>query len=375
MPTTHTRHAETTVPPPLPVPADPFDVVKAARAVVGGIERGEASAQTVAGYKVLARKLLDAPDPVAAAADTSSSGTWCRRRSALRYVARDALQALLAQQDQLQRGLRGVPGDDPRWRPWYEQVHRLHHWTALVDRLAEVQIATKPRQTKRAGLGGLPETWREDLVARMPLWRREVLTLAATGCRPAELAAGVVFRIEGEHLLASVKGVKVKQHAGQPERVLLWKLPVQAPVLQQLADEVRQAGGSLRVSYDGRQNTKPARALSDAIESAAKRAFGPRKHSITAYTLRHAAASDLKAAGLPEEQVSAALGHAVTETAAQYGGRPMGRKGSGSVAPAAAKGARQVKVSKPSPTAWNGPGLKAKAASGVAKPPARPRPR
>lgn len=367
---THERHAETVMAPRIPQPADPYEVIRKARAVLLTLPETTASPESLATYEMLVKRLVKKGDPLKAALETASPGTWCTRRAAMKTIARQEIASFLRAQDKLQRQLGSAAKENSQWQ---EMISALHAWSSLVSRIESSHIASKPRQTKRRGLVTLPADWREQLVERCPTWRREILVLAATGCRPAEIGHGVQLQVEGGELVATIQGAKVREGHGQPERVLRWRLDGAAPIVAMLASEV-PSEGRLVVSFEGRSNTVPERALSDAIDAAAARAFKDHPHTVTAYSLRHAAASDLKASGLSPAEVSAALGHAVEHTASQYGGKPLSKSRAGSVAPSSVQGARQVRQSKPQ-TPWEGPGARVSPAAGGAVRPRGPRPR
>jgi integrase len=277
-----------------------------------------------------------------AAAQTTSQRTWYLRRAAILFHAWQALARQLAVQEQVQSSLSDVPSQDARWDQWRTEVEKVGRLIELIKSAPSGSplVDPKPRRTKRKTGPGLPDDWREQLAARLPNWRQAYLVAAVTGCRPAELAKGVELIIREGQLLASIIGAKVGEHAGQPLRSMRWTLPNASPLVEQLAEAVLANAGALTVSL-GNRNTNPARAFSDAIREAAKRAWPGRKLSITAYSLRHAAASDLKSSGLGETAVSQALGHASLSTKSTYG-RARTQRGV-SVAPGQVEGSRPVR--------------------------------
>ncbi len=281
-----------------------------------------------------------------AAAQTASQRTWYLRRAAILFHAWQALARQLVVQEQLQTALRDEPPQDAvdaRWDQWRAEIQKVGRLIELIKSAPSGSplAAPKPRRSKRKTGPGLPDDWREQLAARLPNWRQAYLVAAVTGCRPAELAKGVELLVREGQLLASIIGAKVGEHAGQPLRSMRWTLPNASPLVEQLAEAVLANAGALTVSL-GNRNTNPARAFSDAIREAAKRAWPGRKLSITAYSLRHAAASDLKSSGLGGTAVSQALGHASLSTKSTYGRAPRTQKGV-SVAPGQVEGSRPVR--------------------------------
>jgi len=171
------------------------------------------------------------------------------------------------------------------------------------------------RHTKRRSLRGLPSDWREQLVhaSARSKYALQIQVMALCGCRPEELAKGVLIRREGDELVIGIEGAKVSKRTsgGQPWREL-----------RIAADHPLVAG-----MEDGRYSVPNAKAIENAIEHFATKLWPRRTEKISAYSLRHAAASDYKAAGLDQPTVAAALGHASTATMDRYGSASAGGKG------------------------------------------------
>lgn len=334
--------------PPTPRPADHFGIIKAARAMMGARPASSASEASRAKYQAEALRLFDRRnehdgDIWKAAANTTSVATWFKRRASIQSLAWAQIEEILKRQDQIQRSLRGVPESDPRWKEWRTMVSGLHFWTDTLQRMPTgAPLNERKRRTSKRRLGAVPADWREQLAQRLPRWHLPFLVAAVSGCRPAELAVGVDVAVAGGELKVRIKGVKVRPGAGQPWRELFWPLDGDgaSPLVRRLADHAAASGGAMVVDL-GQDNSSPARAFSDAIRAAAARAWPTLRTSITAYSLRHAAASDAKASGLSPEDISAALGHAVEHTQGTYGHGSQSR--GGSVAPAKVVAARAVK--------------------------------
>lgn len=236
-------------------------------------------------------------------------------------------------------------------------IARLEHFQNQIKVLEKtyneapdhLPLATKkPRQSKRRMGNSLPNDWRDQLADRLPNWRMQYFFAMSTGCRPSELLKGVTLTIQAGSLVAHIKGAKIGPTSGQPERTLQWSVKNLPEGTRYLAQEVARAGGQLVVDLTtGSCNNNPKQAFSDAIKAAAKRIWPNRKLSITAYSLRHAAASDLKATDFSPAEISAALGHAAIATKSTYG-RASGARGN-SVAP------EKVQATKPvrgQPSRW-----------------------
>ncbi len=171
------------------------------------------------------------------------------------------------------------------------------------------------RSSKRASLRNLPRDWREQLVAAASgsALRRAILLMAATGVRPSEVEQGVTVQPVDHGVLVTVKGTKTDRQHGQPMRVF----EVHSDLARALAEALE---GAITIKVE------KANQLSVQVGRLGRRLFGERsRETVSAYSLRHAFASDLKAAGLPGNEISALLGHSVADTKKHYGSSSQGR--------------------------------------------------
>lgn len=328
-----------------------YDIIKRARAALAD-QPASPSERTVAGYVARARRIMEQAgkgaeiaDLIAEAKRTRSASTWFTRRAALAFMFRRGIEGLLTEQDRAQRALKagGTSVDSPAWDSWRTmigQLRKLVDWHETLQREpGPPHDARRPRHSKRKDLRGLPDDWREKLVARMPAYRLAVLTEAVTGCRPAELVNGVQLEIQGEHLVATIQGVKVTALSGQPWRRLAWPVNSPSPLVQQLVEEVR-AGAVLAKIED-------AKRYSSAVRAAGGREWPRRRASMSPYCFRHAFASDMKASGMDDATISQALGHCADVARRYYGTWQQGSAGGG-VAPKSVAAARAVKIAQES---------------------------
>ncbi|MBK4739201.1 site-specific integrase [Noviherbaspirillum pedocola] len=324
-----------------------YETIKRARAMLQA-SRTEPAERTVATYKRRGELLMQTPkgqhasrlDAVIAKAKRSkSASTWFGNRAALMFGIRRGIEAALSTQDKMQRELKSenVPENDIRWQEWRDIVAKVSSSMQWIERLQNEPGPPvgerKPRHSKRKDLRGLPDDWRERIVARMPKYRLAVLAQAVTGCRPEELVSGVQLEIRGGQLVATIDGVKVSEKSGQEWRRLSWPIDSASPLIRDLVREV-EAGASLAQIRD-------AKAYSGAMRAAGARAWPRRKATVTPYCLRHAAASDFKASGMDSASISEALGHSSEVTKKYYGSWHQAR--GGSVAPQSVEAARKLK--------------------------------
>lgn len=332
---------------------NPFDIVKAARALQGAPNESRTlSPATKAEYERISKRLLQGgewqiEEIIRQAADTTQAKTWFKRRAALKHSAQIAIRKLLTEQDQVQRKMHVDPGDTASRSEWVTRLKRLHWYTSLVNAIPEgcpvPEEIRRPTHSKKKDLYGLPPDWRESLLLKMGKYTMHYLVTACTGCRPSELLKGVEVRIENDNLVAIILGKKVKDATptqasqGQPWRKLRWSLPNNG-LIEILFQHVQRAGGTIVVRFDSANGPSN---FSTAMRDAGRRAWPARKKTITPVCLRHAYSADLKAAEFSRKLVAAGMGHAVDTTSQNYG--TAQQAGRSSVAPDGIEAARDVR--------------------------------
>ena len=195
------------------------------------------------------------------AAETTSVGTWTRRRAAIKHCIRELVDWTLARLEQSQRTCPDTTAD------WSRHLERLAFWlTVAHQEPTGTPFLPKKRKTKARGLTRLPINWQQILVERMPKYSEPVAITAIAGCRPAELRLGVKIEVKGNHLVLTIPGAKVTKKSGQEWRKLDWSLPSQSSLVSLLARSAEAAGGSKTVQV------RSALAFSTAIRDAGRRA-------------------------------------------------------------------------------------------------------
>jgi integrase len=165
---------------------------------------------------------------------------------------------------------------------------------------------TQERESKRKSLTGLKNDWRQKLLAAAAgsKYASQIQVMIVCGCRPAEMEKGIqVERLDGICRI-TIEGAKVSENMGSGQ---IWRtIDIQDnhPLLIGLASDKYQAS---------------ARAIENAVEHFASKLWPSRKEKVSAYTLRHAAATDFKCSGLSKVEIAAALGHQSTATMSFYG--------------------------------------------------------
>ena len=249
--------------------------------------------------------------------------TFSLFRSALKWRAAAAIQALLKSQSALQR----TAGRDFNWFRHVDELLKAMMEFSKIDALDRADclesagLKGKPARSKRINLSKLPAGWQERFLNEIeshPTYRDAGVLLRFCGMRPVELAQGVRVTATSEGIAVRIFGGKVRKTAGQP-----WRLMVLDPTMLPPAfvHRVQKAGEITVTAQEGAMRAYLAR-LTDLVFKQGK--FweeGVRKtnHVLSAYTFRHALATDLRANGWKENAIAGAIGECSAETAGLYG--------------------------------------------------------
>lgn len=173
----------------------------------------------------------------------------------------------------------------------------------------------KPRQSKRVTLPRMK--WqRIAFDAATKAQRPAVLVLWATGCRPAEIERGVTIkRTEGGGIVAEIIGAKVTEQNGQPHRRI---------TIDPSSEPGRIISMMLGQKKGAVVKRRAKRIAADFADIRARSGLP----SISAYSYRHQATSDMKARDDAPAKIAEALGHASERTQARYGSADRGHAGS-----------------------------------------------
>ena len=338
-----------------------YDIIKKARELLASIPKRELKEATKKDYVAKTKGLLSKLGTdkthmalISEALKTTKKSSWQANRAALIFVSAARLGEFLGNQDKIQRGMKAliVAGGTPDQAAWLKVVAVVKGMSTALRAILDAKLPLEGREdrhTKRQDMRGLPEDWRERIIARMPKYGDQALVTAVTGCRPAELVSGIELVIDEEtgDLVAWIKGAKATEKTGQAWRRMHWAADSQSHLVRSLIDLVSKqlAGTRVRIDVDN------AKAFSGAMRAAGKREWPRRTATVTPYCMRHQAAADMKAAGtLSGGEISAALGHVSDVTKSTYGHANMGRK-SGGVAPSEVAAARPVQTKAPSKAA------------------------
>lgn len=197
----------------------------------------------------------------------------------------------------------------------------------IVEELNEPVIYLRPvtrRSSKRDGQCTLPSDWREKLLIAMPRkYQCEFLVMAITGARPEEIRRGFsVKALEGGFLEITLEGAKCSNATGggQDWRRLIVDPRICLPKHWKVLHD--------NFSNFGRVATFPPTfglGLQKAITRVALERLGYQK--ISAYSLRHSFASDLKRSKTNGDAISLAMGHVSRRSKQRYGRGQAGKSG------------------------------------------------
>ena len=275
--------------------------------------------------------------------DTQRPSTFHKRMAAIRFclwlqyleLRNVAHEAVLPEgaTDNMAAELRGRLQQHLDWIAQYQMVRRQG-----------LPPARKKRKSKRQALRGLPPHWRESLCKRGAAgkYSAALLTAALSGCRPAELVAGVYIwrdfdeNEQEEVINIDIAGAKVKARQGQPRRIIHFPASDNHPLIEsmnQLLDQQDEPALKVQIANAG-NFTVEIRRLSKCLWPA-------HRHSITAYCLRHQWSADTKQTQ-SGDSVSRGLGHASAKTRRNYGQAQQASK-AGALRPLAVTVERSIK--------------------------------
>jgi integrase len=308
-----------------------FDIIRNARALTKDVNTS-ASERTVAQYRagfarMTARGLT--PEKIA---HTARSFYFYRAAYVQHFAAliRDELRAT----DRAQKGgdenrfaeavgrLGELTRELERYRPDPNSTHLdkgiISKWAVEVEKRAKTGLKAVSH-SKKSRLRGLPANWRELMfeASRNSKYRDALAGLGVTGARPAEFESGILVQTNDKgNLTFTIKGVKTHGGKyGQETRIL--EIEPKTFDALHLLNRVREIGEFVIQAKAG--------ALSDRVREFSKVVFPKLKNGVSCYVYRHQFSADLKASGLPDVDVSTALGHSVDETKRFYGAAQSGR--------------------------------------------------
>lgn len=294
--------------------------VSEARGHVKGWEPSKAvSANTAARYeRTTARLQAEGHGPDRAACKS----TYEFQRAALVHVTRTELKHDLRALDSAKKSgdLHQAAESYNRVRAGLDTLRKYPPSTgSRAADLARTSAYSGPAQSansngKRASLEGLPQDWRDRLQSAAPEQDKAAFAaLSCSGCRPAEVR-GIKVRQDAaaQTVTLEIKGAKVDADRGVKSRTLEF---------DKVELNQTQAGRDLQEWLGERacrtvSHSSSVEAFRERVGRAADQAG---LEHVSAYSLRHAAAADLREAGSTPAEIGDRLGHRSERSQSVYG--------------------------------------------------------
>lgn len=180
--------------------------------------------------------------------------------------------------------------------------NKVHERSVNKEKCSMRQV----RQSKRKSLVGLESDWRQKLLKAVEgsKYAKQIQLMMVCGCRPVEMAKGIQVERDNGVFRITIQGAKISDWTAGGQEIRVLDIAEDHPLLVGLESGDYQAS---------------ARGIENAVEHFALKLWPFRKEKVSAYTLRHAAATDFKSGGLSRQEVAAALGHQSIATMSHYG--------------------------------------------------------
>jgi hypothetical protein len=252
-------------------------------------------------------------------------------RAALKHRAIKHVIELLQEQDRIQR----VEKQSPSWKTCVDQLRLAVHELMQIQMQSQEQCLVLSDRTiarsrsKKSILRFLKPNWREKFLEAnesSPTYRAAGVLMRHCGFRPEELERGVLVEFQGEQMLISINGAKVRDTAGQPWR----KFSLQTKLLPPwFVEEVALEGAKTYQADKDNMRTHLTR-LSAFLYPRQK---NKEPIILSAYVFRHALVTDMRSWGWDTADIAAAIGESCSATTRHYGDRwPTGSGQLGSIA-------------------------------------------
>jgi len=173
------------------------------------------------------------------------------------------------------------------------------------------------KNSKRKGLRGLPDDWRDQLIEQAcPEDQIPLMVMALSGCRPAELKKRILVMSDWPYLAFIINGAKVKEYAGYEQRSVVIDPQTLLCRNDELIQSLFASKQSVAIAND--------QSFQKRIKRLAQR-LGFK--NVSCYSLRHQLAADAKATGTGKTDLAKVLGHQAERTQRYYGNHQQGNKG------------------------------------------------
>jgi len=296
------------------------------------------SAATVADYEKVANCRIDLE--ISTCGDLMSGvsrQSWDHRRAALLFMSARLYEEHFSK-------FQTAAADDDFGRA---RIHAVRASRAVKVFHDVISIKKPPERSKKKASKRrtLPKSdlWQHDVWNAATPVMRPAVAVCAVGARPAEVETGIeIKRVvrDGEPVICvTITGAKVRENedheVGQPWRKLYIAIDSCEGAMLDAAipadhDHVVVQRSAKRISKDWDDRIRPMI-----------------RGKVSAYSLRHQFASNLKAAGLDRITIAKAMGHISTKSQSRYGSGKQGQGGKACLV--ATDAAKDVRCHTPSP--------------------------
>lgn len=276
------------------------------------------SAATVADYEKVAKARIDLKISTCGELMSGvSRQSWDHRRAALLFMSARLYEKHLSE---FQKA--AADGDFDR-----AEIHAVKAWRALkvfrdVTSMKKPPARSKKKASKRRTLPK-SEAWQQDAWNAATPVMRPAVAVCAVGARPAEVETGIeIKRVvrDGEPVICvTITGAKVRENedheVGQPWRKLYIAID---------SCEGAMLDAAIPAGHDHVVVKRSAKRIGKDWDDRIRPAIGGK---VSAYSLRHQFASNLKAAGFDRITIAKAMGHISTKSQSRYGSGKQGQGG------------------------------------------------
>lgn len=178
----------------------------------------------------------------------------------------------------------------------------------------------------------LTDNFREDIldyaITHNLKCANALVVLYATGCRPDELHTGVKVNYNSQKNEIEFRIIGSKLNRRMKRGIGVRKIKVKindenAKYFKSIVDKFNENPGS----YDHKIEIESSKAFSGYITKISKKLWPKKKYHASAYSFRHAKATELKNSGYDQIKIAQVMGHASVRSQQSYGRKSSKSKG------------------------------------------------
>ncbi|ELX2157231.1 site-specific integrase [Escherichia coli] len=191
---------------------------------------------------------------------------------------------------------------------------------------------TEKKSNSKRNISKLNENFRESIldyaISHNLKCAHALIVLYCTGCRPDEIERGIRVNFDKTKNEVSFKIIGSKLNRAQKRgiRIREIKINVTEKNLKYL-NPILDIFKNNPDAYDLKINTESKKAFSGYISKISKRLWPKKKYHASAYSFRHAKATELKNSDYTKIEIAQILGHASCRSQNSYGRKKKSSKG------------------------------------------------